>query len=104
MIELYYLKEADSVCSNRAVVTLAEKGIEDWTPRYIHLLDEDHFDETYLAINPKAVVPTLVHDGNPIRESSIICDYIDELKADPALKPADLLSGPICAKWIKGIG
>ena len=31
MLELYYLKEADSVCSNRAVITLAEKGIKDWT-------------------------------------------------------------------------
>ena len=43
MLELYYLKEADSVCSNRAVITLAEKGIENWTPRYIKLLNEDHF-------------------------------------------------------------
>ena len=101
MLELYYLKEADSVCSNRAVITLIEKGIEDWTPRYIHLLDEDHFDEKYLAINPKAVVPTLVHDGNPIRESSIICDYIDELKPEPALKPADLLQQTYMREWIK---
>ena len=45
MLELYYLKEADSVCSNRAVITLIEKGIDDWTPRYIRLLDEDHFDD-----------------------------------------------------------
>ena len=101
MLELYYLKEADSVCSNRAVVTLMEKGIEDWTPRYIKLLEEDHFDEDYLEINPKAVVPTLVHDGNPIRESSIICDYIDELKPEPALKPADLLQRTYMREWIK---
>ena len=79
MLELYYLKEADSVCLNRAVITLEEKGITDWKPHYIELLNEDHFESKYLGINPKAVVPTLVHNGIPVRESSIICDYIDEL-------------------------
>ena len=101
MLELYYLKEADSVCSNRAVITLIEKGIENWIPRYIHLLEEDHFDAKYLELNPKAVVPTLVHDGNPIRESSIICDYIDELRPDPPLKPTDLLQRAYMREWIK---
>ena len=32
-LELYYLEEADSICSNRVIVTLAEKGISDWIPR-----------------------------------------------------------------------
>ena len=101
MLELYYLKEADSVCSNRAVVTLSEKGIDDWTPHHIKLLNEDHFGIDYLKINPKAVVPTLVHNGQPIRESSIICDYIDDLKADPALKPTDRLQLAYMREWIK---
>jgi len=101
LLELYYLKEADSVCSNRAVITLAEKGITDWTPRYIKLLNEDHFDSDYLKLNPKAVVPTLVHDDKPIRESSIICDYIDELKPEPSLKPEDLLERAYMREWIK---
>ena len=101
MLELYYLKEADSVCSNRAVVTLSEKGIDDWTPHYIKLLNEDHFKGDYLKINPKAVVPTLVHNGQPIRESSIICDYIDDLAADPALKPSDPLQRAYMREWIK---
>ena len=101
MLELYYLKEADSVCSNKVVVTLAEKGIDDWEPRYIKLLEEDHFTDDYLNLNPKAVVPTLVHDGQPIRESSIICDYVDELKTDPRLKPEGLLERAYLREWIK---
>jgi len=100
-LELYYLKEADSVCSNRAVITLAEKGIEDWTPRYIKLLNEDHFQDDYLKMNPKAVVPTLIHDGKPVRESSIICDYIDELKSAPPLKPESLIECAYMREWIK---
>ncbi len=101
MLELYYLKEADSVCSNRAVVTLSEKRINDWTPHYIKLLEEDHFESDYLKINPKAVVPTLVHNGQPIRESSIICDYIDDLATEPALKPSDPLQRAYMREWIK---
>ena len=101
MLELYYLKEADSVCSNRAVITLEEKGITDWKPHYIELLNEDHFESKYLSINPKAVVPTLVHNGIPVRESSIICDYIDELKTDPPLKPKSLIERAHLREWIK---
>ena len=101
MLELYYLKEADSVCSNRAVITLIEKGIDEWTPHYIKLLNEDHFEASYLSINPKAVVPTLVHNGMPIRESSIICDYIDELKPERPLKPENIVDRAYLREWIK---
>ena len=31
-LELYYLEETDSICSNRVIVTLSEKGITDWIP------------------------------------------------------------------------
>ena len=55
----------------------------------------------YLTINPKAVVPTLVHNGTPVRESSIICDYIDELKSDPPLKPKNLIARAHLREWIK---
>jgi len=44
----------------------------------------------YLAINPNGVVPTLVHDGAPIRESVIINEYIDAAFPGPALIPQPL--------------
>ena len=101
MLELYYLEEADSICSNRALMTLAEKGIDDWVPRNLVLLNRDQFKPEYLKLNPKAQVPTLVHDGRIIRESSIICDYIDDLTPDPALKPKDLVDRSHLREWIK---
>lgn len=101
MLELYYLKEADSICSNRVLMTLAEKGIDDWIPRNLVLLNRDQFKPEYLKINPKAQVPTLVHDGRPIRESSIICDYIDDLTDEPALKPADPVERAHMREWVK---
>lgn len=101
MLELYYLEEADSICSNRVLMTLTEKGIEDWVPHNLVLLNRDQFKPDYLKLNPKAQVPTLVHDGKVIRESSIICDYIDDLTAAPALKPADPAERAHMREWIK---
>ena len=101
MIELYYLEEADSICSNRPRMTFVEKGINDWVPRRMSLMDRDQFKPEYLRLNSKAQVPTLVHDGRVIRESSIICDYIDDLKTEPALKPKDKAETAQMREWIK---
>lgn len=101
MLELYYLEEADSICSNRVLMTLAEKGIDDFVRRRIVLMNGDQFKPEYLKLNPKAQVPTLVHDGTPIRESSIICDYVDGLANAPALKPADPGLRAEMQEWIK---
>ena len=36
------------------------------------------------------MVPTLVHDGCVIVESTVICNYVDEVFPEPSLKPADM--------------
>src|SRR4029077_10816395 len=41
----------------------------------------------YLKINPNGVVPTLVHDGTIIVESTVIIHYLDDLFPDPPLMP-----------------
>ena len=43
----------------------------------------------YVKLNPLAVVPTLIHDGTPIIESSFINEYLDDVVPDPPLRPAD---------------
>lgn len=65
---------------------LEEKGVQ-WTSRYIDLFRFDQMKPDYLAINPDGVVPTLVHNGKPIRESTIINEYIEEAFEGPALMP-----------------
>ncbi len=100
-LELYYLEETDSICSNRVIVTLLEKGITDWVPHKMVLMNRDQFQPAYLALNPNGVVPTLVHDGGVIRESSIICSYLDDLRPDPPLKPSDPLARCHMAEWVK---
>jgi glutathione S-transferase len=45
----------------------------------------------YLATNPMGMVPTLVHDGKPVRESSVINEYTEAVFAGPPLMPTDPL-------------
>ena len=39
----------------------------------------DQLAPEYLALNPNGVVPTLVHDGEVITDSSVIIEYLDEV-------------------------
>jgi len=84
MLELYH--HGTSVCAAKARIALAEKGLE-WQGRYIDILKGEQFAPDYLKLNPKHVVPTLVHDGRIIRESTLIGEYLDETFPDPPLQP-----------------
>ncbi|MDH7799388.1 MULTISPECIES: glutathione S-transferase family protein [unclassified Beijerinckia] len=88
MIELYHFWS--SVCSVRCRMALEEKGVA-WTSRYVDLFNFDQMKPEYLAINPDGVVPTLVHAGQPVHESTIINEYIDAAFDGPQLVPSDPL-------------
>ena len=62
MVTLYHGRT--SVCSIKARLALAEKGV-DWDGKLLTLRG-DQFDPAYMKLNPNAVVPTLVHDGKVI--------------------------------------
>jgi glutathione S-transferase len=49
------------------------------------------------------VVPTLVHDGHPIVESTVICEYIDDVFPSPPLKLADPLQRAEMRLWTKAV-
>ena len=85
MLELYDFN--NSVCAQKVRMTLSEKGL-DWTEREVDLFKLEQYDPKYLAFNPKGVVPTLVHDGMPVIESTLICEYLDDVFPDPPLRPA----------------
>jgi glutathione S-transferase len=98
MLELYH--HGTSVCAAKPRIVLAEKNLE-WTGRYIDILKNEQFSPDYLKINPKGVVPTLVHDGNIIRESAVIDEYLDEVFPDPPLKPSTALGRAAMRIWTK---
>jgi len=83
MLELYH--SINSVCAQKVRIALAEKEL----PHQEHLmtLGGDQFDPAYMKLNPNAVVPTLVHDGQPIIESSVILYYLDEVFPERPLMP-----------------
>lgn len=87
-VQLYHFWS--SVCSVRCRMALEEKGVR-WESKYIDLFKFDQLRPEYLAINPDGVVPTLVHDGAPIRESTIINEYIDAAFPGPQLVPQNPL-------------
>jgi glutathione S-transferase len=67
---------AFSNCSQRVRFALAEKDVS-WTSHAINLPKEEHLTPEFRALNPKGVVPVLVHDGRTIIESNDIIGYID---------------------------
>ena len=50
-----------------------------WVSHYVDILRGEQFKPEFLALNPKAVVPVLVHDGAVIVESTVICEYVEEV-------------------------
>ena len=86
MLELYHY--GDSLCSMKARFCLLEKGVA-YESHFVDLMKWEHLTEDYKKLNPNAVVPTIVHDGVPIIESSVINQYIDEVFEGPSLTPED---------------
>lgn len=100
MFDLYH--HGSSVCAAKVRFALAEKGVA-WTGHYLDILAGDQFKPDFLKLNPKAVVPVLVHDGVVITESTVICEYIDEVVPTPPLKPAKAADRAKMRLWTKAV-
>jgi glutathione S-transferase len=97
MIELYNF--AQSTCSLKVRICIAEKQIE-WVDRRLVSKNEDHLSEWYLKLNPNGVVPTLLHDGRVVIESSAILQYLDEVFPAPPLMPTDAIDRAGVRAWM----
>ena len=84
MLELYDF--ANSICAQKVRLTLFEKGL-DCQKHDVNLFVSAQYDPAYLKLNPKGYVPTLVHDGKAIRESNLICEYLNDVFQGPVLVP-----------------
>lgn len=76
-----------SVCAAKVRVALTEKSLP-WESRMLRL-DGDQFEPDYRKLNPRSVVPTLVHDGQAIIESNVILEYLDDAFPQHSLRPDD---------------
>jgi glutathione S-transferase len=80
-----------STCSQRVRFVLHAKGIA-FVERRLDLFAGDQLRPEYLELNPNGVVPTLVHDGHVIIDSSVIMEYLEEaFDQAPRLVPEDPL-------------
>jgi glutathione S-transferase len=100
MLELYH--HGSSVCAAKVRLALAEKDLA-WESHYLDILKGEQFTPAYLAINPKGVVPTLVHDKKVVPESTVICEYVDEVFPDKAIYPASALDRAKVRLWTKAV-
>lgn len=101
MLELYH--HGSSACAAKVRFALAEKGLK-WESHYVDILKGEQFDAAFLAVNPKAVVPVLIDDGEIITESTVICEYAEEAfpKSIPIYPRAPYLRAKIRI-WTKAI-
>jgi glutathione S-transferase len=91
-----------SVCAIKVRLVLAEKNLS-WESKTLDLRRGDQFDADYLKLNPGAVVPTLVDGEDVIIESSVIMQYLEDLRPEPTLLPDTPLARARLRIWLKRI-
>jgi glutathione S-transferase len=91
MAEFVLYNAPQSTCSQRVRFVLNAKSLP-FEEVKLDLFAGDQLKPDYLKINPNGVVPTLVHSGEPIIDSAVIMEYLDELYPEPEpLRPKSLL-------------
>ncbi|MVW84803.1 glutathione S-transferase family protein [Pseudomonas sp. PB101] len=97
-LELY--NASISTCSQRVRFVLAEKGLP-YTDHRLRLEQGQHLTPAYIALNPNGLVPTLVHQGDAIIDSSVINEYLEEVFPDIPLLPTHPLERARVRAWVQ---
>ena len=98
MLTLYH--NALSTCSQKVRLVLATKRL-DFESKEVDLLGGGQHAPDYVKLNPGHVVPTLVHDGTVLVESTLINEYLDDAFPEPAMRPADAAARHAMRMWTK---
>lgn len=91
-----------SSASRRVRFALEEKELP-YQGILVDLLKFEQHSAEYLRLNPNGWVPTLVHDGHPIVESTVICEYLDAVFPEKPLRPSEpgaLARMRVWSKWV----
>ena len=89
-----------SVCSQRPRFVLAEKGAE-WESRLIDIGKGEQRAPGYLALNPRGVVPTLVHGKFVLSQSLVIAEYLDAILPGPRFIPTTSTAVARMREWLQ---
>lgn len=85
-IKLYHCP--GSLYSQMVKLVLAEKNIQ-WSSHLLNLLTFENLQPSYVKLNPKGVVPTLVDGDKVICDSVAIMYYLDQQFPNPKLTPVE---------------
>jgi len=85
---LHLLHFRASACSQKVRIFLNLKGIE-WISHPVNLATGANFEPWFLGVNPRGLVPVLVHDGRVHIESNDILTYLERIFPEPALIPEE---------------
>lgn len=72
----------------RVRIALNLKGLA-YEPAFVHLPKGEHRKPDYAAIDPQALLPTLVDGERALSQSLAIIEYLEETRPEPRLLPAD---------------
>jgi glutathione S-transferase/GST-like protein len=76
--------------SGKPLIFLKEKGSE-FKFHYIDVLKFEQHQPEYLKLNPEGTVPTVVHNGKVMTESTQALQYLDAVLPGPSFTPDDPL-------------
>jgi glutathione S-transferase len=84
---LHLLHWHTSSCSQKLRIVLALKGV-DWTGHLVSLPKAENTSPWFMGINPRGLVPVLVHDGAVHVESNDLLYWLEDRYPHPPLIPA----------------
>lgn len=101
MLTLYSFGPAAN--SLKPMLALYEKQLE-FVPRFLDPVKFEQHEEWYKKINPRGQVPALEHDGRIITESTVICEYLEDVfpQQNP-LRPRDPFDTAQMRIWTKWV-
>jgi glutathione S-transferase len=91
-----------SSASRKVRFALAEKGLA-YDSRPVDIRKNEHHTPEYRGINPRGVVPALIHNGVALIESTFINEYLDDAFPDPPLRPDDPLARYRMRMWCRDV-
>ncbi len=100
MTDLVLYHALISTCSQKVRYALGTKGL-GYQSRLLDLSKLDHLKDGYLAINPNGVVPAITHGGAPVTDSSVICEYLEEVSPNRPIAPRDALGRARMRAWMR---
>ena len=87
---IHLLHFSNSSCSQKTRIFLNLKGI-DWVSHSVNLATDENYSDWFLGINPRALVPVLVDDGEVHIESNDILQYLEKKFPEPSLIPNEYM-------------